>query len=60
MTKEERSKAAKLAVIEEAVCLLGRLAVRGPGTHLATNERAELNQKLFECLEVLNNEKVTY
>ena len=53
-------ESAKLAVIELAVVALGRLAVRGPNTHLSVQDRVELNQTLFECLEVLNNEKDTY
>lgn len=58
MRKEDES--AKLAVIELAVQTLGRLALIGPSAYLSPNERAKLNQILFECLEVLNDEKDTY
>ena len=57
---EVQALSAKLAVIELAVAALGRLAVRGPKSHLTTNERVLLNQTLFDALEVLNNEKETY
>ncbi len=51
------SQSAKLSVIEVAVTALGKLAIEGPKHYLNLNERHELNQKLFECLEILNNEK---
>ncbi len=48
---------AKLAVIEIAIVCLARLSVRGPRGYLSANERSELNQALFDALEVLNDEK---
>ncbi len=47
----------KVEVISFAVRVLGRLALRGPGAYLGHEERVKLNQALFSCLEVLNDEK---
>lgn len=55
MTTQEN--AAKLAVIEIAIVAFGRLALKGPRGHLTANDEVELRQALFDCLEVLNDEK---
>ena len=55
MTIEEN--AAKLAVIEIAIVCLGKLALKGPRAYLPANDRVEINQALFDCLEVLNDMK---
>ena len=47
----------RVVVIARAVQVLGKLVMTGPGAYLSHNERRELNQLLFECLEVLNDEK---
>ncbi len=56
----ERTDAERISVIEDAVEALGALALAGPGARLNAQQRHELNHRLFECLEVLNDEKVTY
>ena len=55
MSQVKDERAAMLLVIRDAVCLLGALSVRGPDATLSNMERRELNAKLFECLEYLNN-----
>lgn len=60
---KERSQdetAARFAVVELAVVALGKLAVAGPRGKMNANEREEMRQCLFDCLEVLNNEKENY
>ena len=58
MNAEEVEK--KLAIVEIAIVCLGKLALAGPRARLTVNESVELMQALFDCLEVLNNEKETY
>ena len=48
-------------MLELAILALGRLAMQHKRTaRLTSAEVTELHQVLFECLEVLNNEKETY
>lgn len=55
MTPEELS--AKLAVIQIAITCLGRMALKGPMGYLSANDMVQMKQALFDCLEVLNDEK---
>lgn len=56
----EEENAAKLATLEIAIVCLGKLALAGPKGRLTVNEQVEMRQALFDCLEVLNNEKENY
>ncbi len=47
---------AKLVLLE-GVAALGALALAGPYGELTAEERRDLKESLFECLELLNNEK---
>ena len=58
MRQKGQGESAKLTVIARAVAMLGKLVMTGPGTYLSHDERRRLNQMLFECLEILNDEKV--
>ncbi len=53
-----KTQRAQLDVIRAAVRSLGALAIGGPtGEPLTGAVSAKLRQQLFECLEILNNEK---
>lgn len=53
-------KDARYAVLEIAIKCLGRMALEGPGGEMSAQHRLELRQSLFDCLEVLNDEKENY
>ncbi len=55
--KEKKAASEKLAILEIAIVCLGKLALVGPGGRMTVNEQVEMRQALFDCLEVLNDEK---
>ncbi len=55
---DKESDAAKQAVIEIAIVMLGKLALRDSGAaYLTAHEATACYQALIDCLEVLNDEK---